>query len=333
MHRAAKITLGCLFAPVGLLVILLLVFGLFRAIGAPEPEMADQHVTQALPEQTRTVLRPRTLDPGLEDVGTPPAVHVDLGFDIGVFRVESGLQEEGIVVDAIYDEANYRLEKEYGLDDGLPTYRLRFGPKVHWLRLVLQDGQIDDQDMEQNEITVRLPAGVPIDLRVEMERGEGEVDLSGLALTNLVTKFGMGAYEVEMRDPNPVAMAEALFDVGMGEAQLDGLAHLRAGRLAIKGGMGEIRADLGSSLTRDTVLDCRMRMGELNLRVPDDALLDPESDVRATLGEVDDRGVRGRRIEDPELAHRLLLKARVALGEITVDDFRARSVDGRLDRR
>jgi hypothetical protein len=119
-------------------------------------------------------------------------------------------------------------------------------------------------------------------------------------------------------------MRQALFDLGMGEASLRGLSHLRASRITVKGGMGEIEVDMGASLTMDTELHARLRMGEMRLELPDDALLDVDSDFGATLGEVDDRGVRNRRIEDPEKAHHLRVTGSILMGALVVDEFRAR---------
>jgi hypothetical protein len=93
----------------------------------------------------------------------------------------------------------------------------------------------------------------------------------------------------------------------------------------IDGGMGETRIDFGSSLLVDTELVARMKMGEMTIEVPDDALYDPNSRVKATMGEVANGMRGGQRVEDPELARRISLDASVLMGEIRLDPFRARS--------
>ncbi|HKK71493.1 MAG TPA: hypothetical protein VKA86_09770 [Candidatus Krumholzibacteria bacterium] len=324
MRRAAKITLGILFAPVGLVVLGLLAFGALRAAGVPDPDVGAERLEQPLPETTRTTLESRTEDRApIETPETDDAIRVELDLVEGMFRVEPH-DGEDIEVDARYDRASYALERDYGLDGEVPVFRLLFRSKVHWLRRIAQDGGIDDGDFGANEITVYLPRGVPIDLRAKISRSETEFVLDGLTLTNLVTDMGMGQYTVECGEPNPVVMRNAVFDVGMGEATLRGLSNLRPRRIEVKGGMGEIEVDMGTSLRIDTELHASMRMGELRLELPDDALLDIDSEFGATLGEVDDRGVRNRRIEDPERAHHFRVTGSVFMGALVVDQFRAR---------
>ncbi len=330
MHRAAKIGLGCLFAPLGLFVLGLVFVGSMKVAGVPETRITDERESQALPEDARTTLTQRMTDFPDDSIGLEPAVRVILDLDMCMFRIEPGPADEGITVDAEYDEGSFELLREYGVEADVPTFRLTFRSKVSWLRRLANTGSISDEDLEMNEITVFLPEGVPLDLRVKIQRSESELDLSGLALTDLVTKFSMGDFEVVARSDNPVPLRRATFDVGMGETRLTGLSHLRAGTIQLKGGMGEISVDFGTSLLTDTVVDARMRMGEMSLRIPDDALLDPQSNCSAVLGEYENSSLTGRRVDDPELAKRLLLNGSVLMGALIVEEFRSRPF-GALD--
>lgn len=333
MRRAAKIGLGCLFAPLGLLVLGLVFVGSMKVVGVPETRITDEREAQPLPEEVRTALTNRFLETGGDQIAMEPAVRVFLDLDFGHFRVESGPADEGITVDAEYDEGTFELLRDYGIEEGVPTFNLVFRSKVHWLRRLVNTGGISDEDMDVNEIIIYLPEGVPLDLRVKLARSESELDLSDLALTNLVTEMSMGSYEVDMRTDNPVPLARARFDVGMGETTLTGLSHLRAGQIDVEGGMGEITADFGVSLLTDTIFNARLRMGEMALRIPDDAMFDPRSECRVVLGEYNDSSVTGRRIDDPELAKRFLLNGSVLMGEFGVDEFRARAFGDRGDQR
>jgi len=63
----------------------------------------------------------------------------------------------------------------------------------------------------------------------------------------------------------------------------------------------------------------------MSISVPDDALYDPNSRVKATMGEVSNGMSKGQRIEDVETARRIALDASVLMGEISLDPFRVRS--------
>lgn len=328
MRRAAKVALGCLFAPVGLLVVGLIAFSTLRAAGVPDPDVGQDRIEQPLTDVPKTVLAPVPVDAvDPEPIGVSDGLRVELDMVEGMFRVEAFDGEE-IEVDAHYDRATYRLDRSYGLKENTPVFRLEFASKLHWLRRLAADGSIDDDDFGDNEVTVYLPRSVPIDLHVKISRAEGEMVLDGLTLTNLVTELSMGQYSVESGAANPVVMRRAVFDLGMGETNLRGLSYLRAREIEIAGGMGEIRVDMGTSLGVDTVLKSRMRMGEMVIALPDDALYDRDSDFTAVLGEVDDAGIRSRRLEDPELARRLTVTGSVLMGELRVGEFRARGFKG-----
>jgi hypothetical protein len=330
MHRAAKIGLGCLFAPLGLLVLGLILVGSMKMMGVPESRIAETREVQPLPETAITVIDPDAEEGSAPTSGVEPALRVFLDLDMGYFRIEPGSAEAGITVDADYDEGTFELHREYGVERGVPTFRLTFRSKVHWLRRLVNQGSITDDDISSNEVTVALPAGIPLDLRLKIQRSESEIDLSGLALTNLVTQLGMGSYEIRSRTANPILLDRASFDVGMGEVTIGGLALLRARTIDVKGGMGEIEVDLGGSLLIDTEIVARMRMGEMRVLIPDDALLDPATSCRAVMGEYDDSGIRGARVVDPELAKRLLVSASVLMGELSLDEFRAQPLDDPL---
>lgn len=215
----------------------------------------------------------------------------------------------------------------------MPTFRLSFRSKIHWLRRLVNTGSFSDGDLAVNEITIFLPEGIPLDLRMKLQRSESEIDVSGLALTHLVTQLGMGSYELSSRIDNPVVLQQASFDLGMGEVRLVGMSHLRARNIEVKGGMGEIHVDFGTSLLTDTELHARMRMGEMRLSIPDDAILDPDSDFRAVLGELDESRLRGRPAGDPELAKRLRVSGSVLMGQFEISEFSARGLGDAGDQR
>ena len=101
------------FDELGLAVLALVLVGSMRAMGVPESRIADLSETQSIPEQARTALVPRTGELG--DVGgisgVQPALRVFLDLDMGHFRIETGPADQGIVVDASFDEGTYDLQR------------------------------------------------------------------------------------------------------------------------------------------------------------------------------------------------------------------------------
>jgi hypothetical protein len=325
MNRVGKAALGCLLFPIGLAVLALIVFAGARAVGVPDARQAQKQLHQPLEAETTeaaTELARREVDePAVE---APAGMVVVLEMEEGTFAIESGPLEDGIQVDADYDEATYTLEKHYDLDGETPVFRLDFHSKVSMLRRLAQGGHASDTDV--NDILITLPEGLPIQLILRLKKAQAEINLDELAITDLVTEFRMGEYTITSKKPNPVIMQRFRGDWTMGDFTVDGVSNLRAGLVKISGHMGTARMDFRDALTRDTVLDMGWRMGEIDLRVPGDAVWDPSSHLSATLGEVSNGRSRNPSELDPETAHRLKVDASVLLGEIQIEENRPRGV-------
>ncbi len=317
MNRVGKVALGCLLFPIGLLVLTVIVFLGARATGVPEPRLTQTELSQPVEESIpQTALRRSEGFDGPESAEVEPEIVVILEMEEGRFTVASGPAEEGIRVQADYDEATYRLQKNYDLEGETPVFRLRFRSTVSLLRRLAQDGSFSDDDVDQNQIDVILPQNVAMKLILRFKKAEAEIHLDGLALTDLVTEFRMGEYSVLLDEPNPVPMRAFVGDFAMGEFEIEGLANFRVRRAKVKGQLGECRIDFRESLLRDTEIGVHWKMGEVNLRVPADAFWDPSSSVTASLGEVTtDRG-RPDQDFDPEVTRRLKVDASIFMGEI-----------------
>jgi hypothetical protein len=331
MNRVAKIGLGCLLLPVGTTVLGLIFFLSMKAAGVPEPSVTEKEFAQEIGtplviEESRAGSTTERIDDtaALSRIAAQTAVIVDIDVEECEFFLESGPAADGVRVEAHYDEATYELAQSYDLDGDVPVFRLKFRSKISFWRRIAQDGSFTDSDFAMNQITVFLPEETPIALRGRIAKGAGELVLDSLVLTDLVTHCTMGSYSIEMSTPNPVVMESASLSMTMGEGTIRGLSNLRARSVRVEGGMGEARIDFGNALLIDTELIARMKMGEMRIEIPDDALYDPKSRVKATMGEVINGMDGGQRISDPELAKRITLDASVLMGEIQLDPFRVR---------
>ena len=311
MNRVAKIGLGCLLLPVGLTVLSVLFFLTMKAAGVPDPAPKEQEFAQEIGTRLEGLAPGTTMQraddaSALSASAAAAAVIVDIDVEECAFYLESGpiahpvAAPQGLVVPVIKDITNKNL------------------------RQIAEEGNFSDADIAMNEITVFLPEETPIVLRAKMAKGEGEMLLDDLVLTEFVTEGRMGEYSFSMDTPNPVTMESSSITLAMGEGTFRGLSNLRARELEVQGSMGEIRLDFGNSLLVDTAVLARMKMGEMSIEVPDDALYDPESRVKATMGEVNNGMKRGQRVADPELARRISLDAAVLMGELRLEPFRVR---------
>jgi hypothetical protein len=313
-------------------VVLVVVFwtGL-RMAGVPEPDVTQKTLEQPLPASAPPSTQLETVPSGQDETVRPDvawdaaaAVRVMLDMDEGEFTIEPGPAHEGIRVEADYDEATYDLKQEYSVDDdGHPVYLLRFKSKVSFLRRLAQEGGFESNDL-QNTVRVQLPVDTPMELFLSLAKTEADVDLSGLALTNLVTKLRMGEVQLAVDELNPLEMESAVLNCGMGEFNLQGLSRLRAASIDLEGTMGEFTLDFDAALERDTQLVVHGKMGEITLRLPDNAIWDPEGGFKSTWADVTGNLENPRGV-DPELSPVLTMNGGIFMGELQVDAIRVRS--------
>jgi hypothetical protein len=231
------------------------------------------------------------------------------------FHVDPGPAEDGIKVEAKYDEATYDLMQHYDVDkDGTPTYHLTFKARIHWLRRVLASGDFTDDEQPENRIAVRLPVNTPMELQLSLAKGQGKIDLTNLALARLTTKLTMGEYQVDVDRSNSLDMSRFSLEGKMGEFEINGVSRLAARSILLVGGMGEMRVHFGGPLLRDTSLVTKMRMGEMSLRLPDNAVW--EGNSKSVFGEVTGDGGQDE-ISDPE-GPRLSYRSNVSFGELSI---------------
>lgn len=324
MHKAGKIALGCLLAPIGFLVLMVFFFATLRMAGTPDPNPQQRSLSQDLPEVATELVSTPVGDDTIEELQFDEKVAVDVAMDLeeGYFEIIAGPAEEGIRIDADYDEGSYLLEQDYGTHKGRPSYTLSFKSRISFWRRIAADGSWTDEDMEQNHVTVQLPRDTPMLLHMKIAKSDSEIDLTGLALVQLSIDFDMGEYQIDCREYNPVVMQEAHFKTAMGEFRTRGLAEMRARSIRLEGAMGEMSYDFGGDLLQDTELITRARLGEMRLRLPENAKWDPTSSMKATWGEapptLENPGTPG-----PE-APLLTLDCRVFMGELSYDSYRPR---------
>jgi hypothetical protein len=335
MHKAAKVALGCLLAPVGLLVLSVIFFAGLHMAGVPDTDQTSTALEQALPAETQLFRSDPGADPSLGmaegELSKDQIVIVDLDLSEGAFTIVPGPASEGIRVDADYDQGSYKLEQKYDSDGDRPRYRLRFGSTISFWRRIADDGGITDEELEKNQITVQLPRDTPMDLFLKLGIAQADIELDGLALNQLITDFKMGEYNISMKELNPIAMQRAELCGRMGEMSFEGVSYMRAATVLSSCAMGEALLDLGGPLTRDTEIIAKMRMDEMRLNLPAEARWDSESRFSAQWGEIN--GAREGIESAAEGAPLLSLDAAVFMGEITVDRYRVRDTGLRKPRR
>jgi hypothetical protein len=140
--------------------------------------------------------------------------------------------------------------------------------------LTIEQGNLDRnnlgivEDDITNTWTLKL-GNAPMDLTLEAGAYKGELDLSGLALTNLTISDGASDSTVTFDEVNPEAMDTFRYTTGASSVKLNGLANANFENLVFKGGAGDYTLDFSGELQRDATVDITAGVCRLEIVVPE----------------------------------------------------------------
>ncbi len=171
------------------------------------------------------------------------------------------------------------------------------------------------------ELELELARGVPMDLDLKYGAVRADIDLGGLALTDLTLKTGASESIVDISEPNPARMRRATFEVGAAEFTVNNLGNLNAERIELDAGVGSITLGLGGRWQRDAHLSIDMGLGTLELRVPEGLGIRLRKDSFLTT--LDSEGLikRGDVYESLDFEnadHRVVIELDAAFGSVSV---------------
>ena len=217
-----------------------------------------------------------------------PRVEIEL--QDGRFEIRSGPAGTEIQVDGEYAENYYELIEEQTPADasGGPTTTIRLRPTSSGLvRMMAAFRGNGDPSRQPNRLTVLIPAGRPIALRLDVSRGESRIDLGGLTLTDLDADLSMGDHRLGFGEPLAEELQQLRVSGDMGNIDLAQLGNARARELRVSSRMGNFTVDLGGEWPTDDVseLEVTHSMGDLRLRIPNSVRVSPDSRSSARMAE------------------------------------------------
>jgi hypothetical protein len=223
------------------------------------------------------------------------------------------------IVRSIDEDLLYRMNLRYDEDKYEPIAdltgdRLRLGVES------LRSG-MNIRGRDAGELELELARGVPMDLDLEFGAVQADIDLGGLALTNLELSTGASESMVDISEPNPLEMRMAAFEAGAAEFTVHGLGNLNAERITVDAGVGSITLGLEGRWQRDAELNIQLGLGSLELLVPEGLGIRLRKD--SFLASLDSEGLikRGDVYESPDFAdaeHRVEIDLDAAFGSIEV---------------
>lgn len=235
-------------------------------------------------------------------------VRVFVEYAAGTFKIRSA--DDGLLyrMNLRYDEEHFEPLADFSGD------RLRLGIESVGRSRRISGRQAGDLDLE-------LARGVPMDLSLDFGAVQAEIDLGGLALTDLDLETGASESLIDVSEPNPIRMESASFEVGAAEFTVENLGNLNAEYIDVRAGVGAISLGFGGRWQGDAQVDIKMGLGALELRVPEG--LGVQLRKKSFLTSLDSEGLvkRGdvyQSLDFEDADHRITIDLDAAFGSVEV---------------
>lgn len=110
----------------------------------------------------------------------------------------------------------------------------------------------------------------PTDLTINAGAYDSQLDLSGLALTNLAINDGAANGKVVFNSPNPEKMQLLSYKTGASTIKLTGLGNANFSEMTFSGGAGDYTLDYSGKLSRDGHVTISSGASQVNVIIPKD---------------------------------------------------------------
>jgi hypothetical protein len=193
-------------------------------------------------------------------------ISANVDVSLGTLTVRKGERNKVVVVE--YDDG----EGEEGLLDLF--YRVTDGKG----RLV-----IESRDRKKSKESSRaerrsgspkwdlqFSSVLPLALNLELGAGKGELDLSGLQITDLKVSSGASSVEMNCNEPNPLSLENVRIESGVSKFSAYNLCNLNFRKMKFQGGVGAYRLDFGGKLQQDAEVNIEVGLGAVSISVPED---------------------------------------------------------------
>jgi hypothetical protein len=220
---------------------------------------------------------------------------VNYNFDIDGQTVETGPMQdysEEVPLDDV-EEAQVRIrfgageiEVTPGDPDTLFSGQFRtnvaeWAPEVSWENGTLEIRQGDEGAWPvtgsgpgvENVWELEFSPEVEMDMDIDIGASMGDLDLSGLALTDLSVETGASDLRLRFDEPNPASMDGLDIAAGAASLRVDGIGNASPEWVTVRGGAGSLVLDLTGEWGNSAEIEIESGVGALTLQLPKDVVV------------------------------------------------------------
>ncbi len=276
--------LGCL----GVVVLLFVVLGINAIIvmsNSGEERIEDQIVGTGIAVENDPAVQ--AVLPSLEK-DKPAAGYGWLILELGQgeFQLHPGEPGEGVVVKANYDANIYELKQySHTWPDSAWVYHVDFQRSISGLQALMREVMGGNH---APTVHIFIPPDLPLELNVLVKEGGLEAELGGLWLTDVDLRYNMGGFSLGFDEPLREPLNSLAINGKMGGADVRRIGNASPARLEASATMGGMELDLRGAWVGDCDARVKVFMGGMEVRVPDDILLESADEPGGSLKRTDE---------------------------------------------
>lgn len=125
-----------------------------------------------------------------------------------------------------------------------------------------------EKDLEDRVWRLQFSDRIPMEFRIELGAGRGELDLSGLRIRSFEVSSGASSVEMSCGRPNPITAEIIVIESGVSKFSATDLANTNFRKLKFTGGVGAYKLDFGGTLMRNAEAEVEVGLGAVTISLP-----------------------------------------------------------------
>ncbi len=161
----------------------------------------------------------------------------------------------------IYNLTDLKPIIEYQVERDQGNLAVRQSDQIRWNQIAKE---------VRNEWNLELTPQIPLMLRVDVNAGQGQLELGGLRLLGLTMTIGSADVTVRFQQPNLAQLEQIYVRSDAARLTFENLGHAHLQEMVLDGGIGTYTFDLNGAWQQSAQLDIRCGVSHLTLSLPSD---------------------------------------------------------------
>ncbi len=159
------------------------------------------------------------------------------------------------------------------LDGQFRTNVVEWAPDIEWWGATLRIDQGSSEGIPdpgaENEWELLFSPEVALDMEINIGAGNGNLDLSGLRLSDLALQTGASDIVVHFDEPSPIPIENLVLRSGASSLSVDEMGNASPESVTVEGGVGNLVLDLTGAWSQSSRVRVTAGTGSVTLRFPE----------------------------------------------------------------